>query len=142
MTRPAGDGADADGSAAGAAGPGRAGMRACAVRPGEPGLSRQPGPSGASPEPLMNDDCEIDRDSELHAYQQVAGKIAARIAAGRYTAKLPAERKLAEEFGVSYITLRHAMAILRQRGLIVSIHGRGTFVAACFRNDHDPCPGS
>jgi DNA-binding GntR family transcriptional regulator len=44
--------------------------------------------------------------------------------------KLPAERSLAEEYGVSCITVRHAMAFLRERGLIVSIHGRGTFVAA------------
>ena len=47
-----------------------------------------------------------------------------------YTIKLPGERDLAEEFGVSYITARHAIAILRERGLIVSIHGRGTFVAS------------
>ncbi len=67
----------------------------------------------------------------------MADKIAARIAAGRYTAKLPGERALAEEFGVSYITARHSMAIFRQRGLVVSIHGRGTYVAAYFRNDHE-----
>jgi DNA-binding transcriptional ArsR family regulator len=41
-----------------------------------------------------------------------------------------AVRALTEEYGVSYITVRHAMAVLRERGLIVSIHGRGTFVAA------------
>jgi GntR family transcriptional regulator len=34
------------------------------------------------------------------------------------------------EFGVSYITVRHTMAILRERNLIVSIHGRGTFTAS------------
>ncbi len=72
---------------------------------------------------------EIDRDRIEHVYVQIADIIAARITAGTYTAKLPAERALAEEFGVSYITQRHAMAILRERGLIVSIHGRGTFVA-------------
>ncbi|HET7015794.1 MAG TPA: hypothetical protein VFI65_17875 [Streptosporangiaceae bacterium] len=31
---------------------------------------------------------------------------------------------------VSYITVRHATAILRERRLIVSIHGRGTYVEA------------
>ncbi len=90
----------------------------------------------------MSDDTEIDRNSITHAYVQVADKIAARIAAGTYTAKLPAERGLAEEFGVSYITLRHAMAILRERGLIVSIHGRGTFVAAHFKSDHQSARNS
>lgn len=82
----------------------------------------------------MNDNTAIDRDDIRHVYQQVADIVAARIATGRYTAKLPSERALADEFGASYITVRHAIAILRERGLIVSIHGRGTFVAAYFRN--------
>lgn len=77
----------------------------------------------------MSDDTEINRASFRHAYQQMAGAIAARITVGRYPVKLPSERDLAEEFGVSYPTARHAMVILRERGLIVSIHGRGTFVA-------------
>jgi GntR family transcriptional regulator len=77
----------------------------------------------------MNDDTVIDRFSFKHAYQQVADAIAARIAAGQYPFKLPSERHLAEEFGVSYVTVRHAMAILRERGMIVSIHGRGTLIA-------------
>ena len=65
-----------------------------------------------------------------HAYVQVAEDVARRIGEGEITHKLPAERSLAEEYEVSYITVRHAMAILRDRGLIVSIHGRGTFVAS------------
>lgn len=83
----------------------------------------------------MSDKTAIDRDDIRHAYQQVVDIVAARIAAGRYTAKLPSERALADEFGVSYITLRHATAVLRDRGLIVSIHGRGTFVRAHFRDN-------
>ena len=77
----------------------------------------------------MNDDTTIDRASIKHAYQQVADAIAARIAAGQYPGRLPSERALAEEFGISYpTTVRHALAILRQRGMIVSVHGRGTFI--------------
>jgi DNA-binding GntR family transcriptional regulator len=78
----------------------------------------------------MYDDTVINRFSIKHAYQQVADAIATRIATDVYTIKLPGERDLAEEFGVSYITARHAIAILRERGLIISIHGRGTFVAS------------
>ena len=60
---------------------------------------------------------------------------------GQYPWKLPSERHLAEEFGVSYITMRHAMAILRERGLIVSIHGRGTFNSSALTEDPtDPLP--
>jgi GntR family transcriptional regulator len=75
-------------------------------------------------------DTLINRLSVKHAYQQVADVIGARIETGRYTIKLPGERDPAEEFGVSYITVRHATAILRERRMIVSIHGRGTFVAS------------
>jgi len=39
------------------------------------------------------------------------------------------ERDLAQEYGVAYNTVRKAMEILRGRGLIVTIHGRGTYVA-------------
>jgi len=65
-----------------------------------------------------------------HSYVQVADDVARRIEAGEITVKLPAERALAEEYEVSYVTVRHAMQILRERGLIVTIHGRGTFVAS------------
>lgn len=78
----------------------------------------------------MSDDTAINRASIKHAYEQVADAIAARIAAGRYPSKLPSELDLAGEFGVSHVTVRHAMAILRERGLIISIHGRGTFTAS------------
>ena len=78
----------------------------------------------------MSDDTVIERFSIRHAYQQVADAIAARIADGRYLCKLPSERDLAWEFEVSYVTVRRATAILRERGLIVSIHGRGTFIAS------------
>jgi DNA-binding GntR family transcriptional regulator len=65
-----------------------------------------------------------------HSYVQVADDVARRIDAGEITLKLPSERALAEEYQVAYTTVRHAMQILRERGLIVTIHGRGTFVAA------------
>lgn len=75
----------------------------------------------------------IERASLDHAYQQLVNIIAARIAAGYYPLKLPGERDIAEEFGVSYVTARHATAILRERGLIATIQGRGTFVRAALR---------
>jgi DNA-binding GntR family transcriptional regulator len=72
---------------------------------------------------------ELDTTGPDLAYLLVADAIAARITAGQYTRKLPSERDLAEEFGVSYVTVRRGMAILRERGLIRSVHGKGTFVA-------------
>ncbi len=64
-------------------------------------------------------------------YEQVAEHVAARIEAGELApgAKLPPERELAAEYGVAYNTMRSAMEILRDRGLVVTMHGRGTYVA-------------
>jgi DNA-binding GntR family transcriptional regulator len=63
-----------------------------------------------------------------HAYVQVADDVERRITAGEIKRKLPAERDLAEEYEVSYVTVRHAMQVLRERGVIITVHGRGTFV--------------
>jgi DNA-binding GntR family transcriptional regulator len=64
-------------------------------------------------------------------YVQVADHIAARIEAGELEQgrRLPPERDLAKEYGVAYNTVRRAMDVLRERGLIVTMHGRGTYVA-------------
>ena len=61
-----------------------------------------------------------------------------RIGTGEIVGKLPAERSLADEYEVSYVTVRRAMEVPRERGVIVTIHGRGTFVASSLP---DP-PGS
>ncbi|MFD7963075.1 GntR family transcriptional regulator [Streptomyces zaomyceticus] len=68
-------------------------------------------------------------------YVAVADHIAARISAGELApgARLPAERDLAEGYGVAYLTVRRAARVLRERGLILTVHGKGTFVT-------DPLP--
>jgi GntR family transcriptional regulator len=68
-------------------------------------------------------------------YVQVAEHIEARIQAGELKPghRLPPEREVAAEYGVAYNTMRKSMEILRERGLIVTMHGRGTFV-------NDPLP--
>jgi len=70
----------------------------------------------------------IDPFGAEYAYVQVADDIERRITAGEITAKLPSERSFAEEYGVAYTTVRHAMAVLREREIIVTVHGRGTYV--------------
>jgi len=77
----------------------------------------------------------VDRYSAVHAYVQIANDIERRITAGEITPKLPAERALAEEYGASYVTVRKSMQVLRDRGVIVTIHGRGTFVAAAIKRE-------
>jgi DNA-binding GntR family transcriptional regulator len=76
------------------------------------------------------------RDSDLR-YMRVAADITARIDSGELApgTRLRSELDLAEHYGVAYQTIRHAMKVLRERGLIETIHGRGTFV-------RDPLPPS
>ncbi|TFV33379.1 GntR family transcriptional regulator [Streptomyces sp. T1317-0309] len=64
-------------------------------------------------------------------YVAVADHIEARIRTGDLQpgARLPAERDLAQEYGVAYLTVRRAAQVLRERGLIVTVHGRGTYVS-------------
>jgi DNA-binding GntR family transcriptional regulator len=63
-------------------------------------------------------------------YVRVANDIAARIFSGELSpgTRLRSERDLATHYGVSYGTVRRAMQVLREQGLILTIHGRGTFV--------------
>jgi DNA-binding GntR family transcriptional regulator len=74
---------------------------------------------------------EIDSTGPKLVYVQVADWITGRIQRGelRPGHKLPAERDIAAEIGVGYMTVRRAMRLLRERRLIVTVVGRGTFVA-------------
>ena len=57
----------------------------------------------------------VDPFGPEYAYVQVADDVQRRIAEGEISAKLPSERSFAEEYGVAYTTVRHAMAVLRAR---------------------------
>lgn len=63
-------------------------------------------------------------------YQRVAAAIAEAIESGRYPAgaRLPGERDLADEHGVSRPTIREAMIALEIRGLVEARHGSGIYV--------------
>jgi len=63
-------------------------------------------------------------------YLRVADDIEARIRSGELPpgTRLRSERELAEYYQIAYATQRKAMAVLRDRGLIETIHGTGTFV--------------
>lgn len=44
-------------------------------------------------------------------------------------ARLPGERDMAEEYGVAVGTIRRAIVDLRERGLVVTLPSKGTFIA-------------
>jgi DNA-binding GntR family transcriptional regulator len=61
---------------------------------------------------------------------QIAAEIERRIGAGEYPAgtKLPGILALCAEFSVAQVTARKALADLRERGLIRTENGIGSFV--------------
>jgi GntR family transcriptional regulator len=65
-------------------------------------------------------------------YRQAADHLAERIASGELPphARLPSERSIAEQFGLSRMTARHAVEYLVRRGLVYRRPGSGTYVAA------------
>ncbi|MET9340297.1 winged helix-turn-helix domain-containing protein [Nonomuraea sp. NPDC003804] len=73
----------------------------------------------------------FDPEGAVYVYAAMADHIAARIETGelRANARLAGERALAEEYGVALGTARRAIEELRQRGLVVTLPAKGTFVA-------------
>ncbi|MDL4816834.1 winged helix-turn-helix domain-containing protein [Actinomadura opuntiae] len=61
---------------------------------------------------------------------QIADLVARRIESGEYApkARIPSASALAEECGVSQRTAADAVRILKERGLVRGVPGRGVFV--------------
>lgn len=74
-----------------------------------------------------------------YIYERMADHLAARIEEGDlpHNGPLPAERRLADEYGVSLGTARRATELLRERGLVVTLRSKGTFVTAPRKETHD-----
>src|SRR5438270_7331253 len=73
----------------------------------------------------------IEPSSPVPLYFQIANVVQARIFGGTLHPGDPigTEKELADEFGVSRITVRKALEVLRADGLLKLERGRGTFVA-------------
>src|SRR5271154_4113487 len=63
-------------------------------------------------------------------YEQIVQQIEESILKGTLKPgdQLPAERELAQQFGVSRTAVREAVKALREKGLVEAYSGRGTFV--------------
>jgi GntR family transcriptional regulator, transcriptional repressor for pyruvate dehydrogenase complex len=63
-------------------------------------------------------------------YEQIVQQIEESILKGALKAgdQLPAERELAQRFGVSRTAVREAVKALREKGLVEAYSGRGTFI--------------
>src|SRR4051812_48575891 len=77
-------------------------------------------------------DMSLDRSADVPLGTQLAWRLRAAIASGalRPGDRLPPVRELATAAGVNVNTARAVYARLADQGVIVSEHGRGTFVAA------------
>ena len=62
--------------------------------------------------------------------QQVAADLTDRIRRGEYKPgeQLPTYGSLADLYGVSHSTIARVMTLLRERGVVVGVPGRGTFI--------------
>jgi GntR family transcriptional regulator len=63
-------------------------------------------------------------------YRQLAAILRARIERNEFPPRqpLPSESQLMGEYGVSRGSVRHALQVLAEEGLTVTIQGRGTYV--------------
>jgi len=79
----------------------------------------------------MSQPSALASDQPVPKYYRVKEAILARISDGSWSpgSLLPAEPELCQEFGVSRITVRKAIGDLVHQGKILTVQGKGTFVA-------------
>ncbi|ONI75314.1 transcriptional regulator [Actinosynnema sp. ALI-1.44] len=72
----------------------------------------------------------VDRTSGVPVYRQIADDLRGQIQSGKLApgAPLPSERELVDIYDASRPTIRDAIKLLRNGGLVVARHGRGVFV--------------
>ena len=73
---------------------------------------------------------EYDPLGPVPRYQQIAGILRSRIEIGELEPDrpIPSETAIQQEFGVARATARHAVELLREWGLVVTVPGMGTYV--------------
>jgi GntR family transcriptional regulator len=74
----------------------------------------------------------FDLSGPAYVYKQLADHIEGRIKDRELlpASRLPGERDLAEEYGVALGTARRAIQELRDRGLVLTLPAKGTYIKA------------
>ena len=75
---------------------------------------------------------DIAQDSQTPMYQQVVDAVRDGVRSGRFAPgdRLPAKAALAEQLGVSRVTVNHSYDLLQRGGIIVQKQGSGTYIQA------------
>lgn len=71
---------------------------------------------------------DIDRDSPEPLYRQLADQIRQRIESGEYKVRIPSEPSLSQETGLARDTVRRAVRLLTEEGLLLRAPGKGTYI--------------
>ena len=74
----------------------------------------------------------INHTSMEPIYEQIVAQIKAEVIEGTLTAgkALPSVRALSRELKISALTVKKAYDNLEEEGLVVTVHGKGSFIAA------------
>src|SRR5690348_453127 len=85
---------------------------------------------------LLDEDAQPAERSRPPLYLHIAAELQDRIVRGVYplSSLLPAEAELTQEFGTSRNTVREALRLLVERGLVRRRQGSGTMVTATAPN--------
>ncbi|WP_027947230.1 GntR family transcriptional regulator [Amycolatopsis taiwanensis] len=80
----------------------------------------------------MDPDAEIDPDGPVTPYRQLAEILRARIDRGDWKPDRPiaSETQLVQEYGLARTTVRRAIKVLVDDGVVYVVPARGTYVAA------------
>src|SRR5574341_1376754 len=75
---------------------------------------------------------KVQRETQIPLYRQIKDHLDEMILAGGALpgSRLPSEKELQDQLGVSRITVRQAMQQLEAEGKVVRVPGKGTFVLA------------
>lgn len=85
-----------------------------------------PGRHPSSPRPASSS--RIDAERPEYVWRQVLDDLVRRIEAGQFERRLPNREVLASEYGVSPHSVAHAVRVLAERGLVVTLPGKGTYL--------------
>ena len=72
---------------------------------------------------------ELDTRNPVPLHNQLKDILEKQILNGEYKEKIPSERELMEMYSVSRSTVREAVSLLVQEGILEKKHGKGTFVS-------------